>query len=283
MMKKTILIKVLIFFLLGSMDAMAQQDTVKLKDVKYGGFERNLMDVYLPPGRTPKTPFVILIHGGAWVQAGKEYVRDFQQYLLSQGIASVNINHRYANDSTIHYKQIMEDVDRAVKYCADHAGEWNTRTDGFGTAGFSSGAHLALLYGYTTQRKINAIVDFSGPNNFTDTATLNYCVKAGLIGLVEKITGDRFTGVSHVPASFSLASPYTHVKNIPTFIAHGTIDPVVKVIQSQQLAQKLQRMHVPVKFIEVEGLAHDLDKKPQEKLKLYQAAAVWLKKYGQKR
>jgi len=281
-MKHTILINALVFFLLGSVHAITRQDTLKLKDVKYGEFDRNLMDVYLPPHRTPKTPFVILIHGGAWVQAGKEYVRDFQQYLLSKGIASANINHRYANDSTIHYQQIMEDVDRAVKYCAAHAANWQIRKEGFSMAGFSSGAHLALLYGYTTSRKINAIVDFSGPNNFTDTATLNYCIKVGLIGLVEKITGDRLSSVQDIPKSFSLASPYRHVRNIPTFIAHGTVDPVVQPIQSSQLAKKLQLLKIPVQYIAVKGLAHDLDKKTEEKLKLYQAAVAWLKKYGQK-
>ena len=44
----------------------------KLKDVVYGKYPRNIMDIYLPAGRNEKTPFVVLIHGGAWVKAGKE-------------------------------------------------------------------------------------------------------------------------------------------------------------------------------------------------------------------
>ncbi|MCZ4223959.1 alpha/beta hydrolase [Pedobacter rhodius] len=277
------MIKFFIFLLMSSTAALAQKDTVRQTDLKYGNFERNRLDLYLPPDVTPKTPFVILIHGGAWVQAGKEYVRDFQEYLLKQGIASVNLNHRYANDSTIHYKQILEDIDQAANYCVKNAAKWNTRADGFSTAGFSSGAHLALLYGYTSSKKINAIVDFSGPTNFTDTSTLNYCIKANLMGLVEKIAGNRFTDVKHVPESFALASPITYAKNIPTFIAHGVIDPVVQIRQSQQLAEKLRSKKAAVEFIQVPGLAHDLDKKPIEKLALYKAAVAFIKKYGQKK
>lgn len=273
-------VKLIILLLAVSLQSIAQVDTLKLNNVKYGPYERNLLDVYLPPNRTPQTPFVILIHGGAWVQAGKEYVTDFQQYLLKEGIASVNINHRYANDSTVHYKEIMEDIDNAVNYCVSNAAKWNTRNTGFSTAGFSSGAHLALLYGYTSTKKINAILDFSGPTNFTDTTTLAYCVKVGLMALVQKISGDKFTDLNHIPESFSLASPYTHVKKIPTFIAHGLVDPVVLISQSQQLADKLQDIKAPVEFIKVEGLAHDLDKKPVEKEQLYRSAVKWLKTYG---
>lgn len=279
-MMKIRTVKLIILLLAVSLHSLAQSDTLKQTDVKYGPYERNVLDVYLPPNRTPQTPFVIVIHGGAWVQAGKEYVRDFQEYLLKEGIASVNLNHRYANDTTVHYKEIMQDIDNAVNFCISNAAKWNTRNTGFCTAGFSSGAHLALLYGYTTTKKINAILDFSGPANFTDTTTLAYSVKVGLMPLIEKISGDTCTDVNHLPESFALASPYTHVKNIPTFIAHGLVDPVVLIRQSQQLADTLQAIKAPVEFIKVPGLAHDLDKKPVEKEQLYQAAVKWLKTYG---
>lgn len=279
-MLKNRTLKFILLFLAVSLETVAQVDAVQQNDIKYGPYERNMLDVCLPPNVTPQTPFVILIHGGAWVQAGKEYVRDFQEYLLKEGIASVNLNHRYANDSDVHYRAIMEDIDNAVNYCISNAKKWNTRNTGFCTAGFSSGAHLALLYGYTTNKKINAVLDFSGPTNFTDATTLTYCTTVGLIPVVEKITGDKFTDVNHIPESFALASPYTHVKNIPTFIAHGLIDPVVLISQSQQLADKLEEIKAPVQFIKVEGLAHDLNNKPAEKEQLYEAAAKWLKTYG---
>jgi len=278
---RTKLVKLIALLIISSSVAFAQKDTVKQLDLKYGKFDRNTLDLYLPPKTSPKTPFVILIHGGAWVQAGKEYVRDFQEYLLQQGIASVNINHRYANDTSVHYQEILADIDAAANYCIANAVKWNTRKDGFSTAGFSSGAHLALLYGYTSTKKISAIVDFSGPNNFTDTATLNYCVKVNLMPLIEKISGDKFTSVENVPKSFALASPFTYAKKVPTFIAHGVIDPVVLIRQSQLLADRLKELNAPVEFIQVDGLAHDLDKFPAKKLTLYQAAVLWLKKYSQ--
>ncbi|CCH02541.1 esterase/lipase-like protein [Fibrella aestuarina BUZ 2] len=125
--------------------AIGRYNQQKINDVAYGSHPRNVMDVYLPANRTAQTPFAILIHGGAWVKAGKEYVRDIQDTLLNHGIAVASINHRYADTTAIHYPQMVADVDQAMAYCRKHAAEWHTRPDGFVLIGASSGGHLALL------------------------------------------------------------------------------------------------------------------------------------------
>ena len=51
----------------------------KLINVSYGTNERNVMDVFLPAGRTADTPLAILIHGGAWISGDKSLMTDLQQ------------------------------------------------------------------------------------------------------------------------------------------------------------------------------------------------------------
>ncbi|MBN8820428.1 MULTISPECIES: alpha/beta hydrolase [unclassified Spirosoma] len=203
-----------------SKTAIGHYQQEKLNDVAYGTSPRNVMDVYLPANRTDKTPFVILIHGCAWVKAGKEYVRDIQDTLLNHGIAVASINHRYANQTDIHYPQMLADVNQAMTYCHTHAAEWHTRPDGFVLMGASSGGHLALLTAYTTPRNIRAVVDFSGPTNFTDTTLLNYADKVGLMEVVQMMTGKPYVKGTLPDPAFAQASPVTQVKPIPVLIVH---------------------------------------------------------------
>jgi acetyl esterase/lipase len=274
----------LLFFLLSSFSKVtyAQQNGAeKLEQLGYGPYQRNVMDVYLPANRTDKTPFVILIHGGAWTMSGKEAVRDFQDSLFAHGIAVASINHRYANDSDVHYLQMMQDVDRAVSYCQAHSNEWHTNAKNLVMAGASSGAHLALLYAYTTSKKIKAIVDFCGPTDLADTAVLNYSAKVGLMGVIQKMTGKPYIAGERVPAEFIASSPIYHIKNIPILIVHGTADPVVNFVLSQLLSDKLDSARIIHKLLPIAGAGHDLNlANPVTKAIIYNESVAWILKYG---
>jgi len=254
----------------------------KLEEVRYGPYERNIMDVYLPANRTDKTPFVLLIHGGAWTMAGKEDIRDFQDSLFRHGIAVASINHRYANDTDVHYPQMMQDVDQAVTYCQAHAKDWQVNRKDLVMSGVSSGAHLALLYAYTTSKKVSAIVEFCGPTDLSDTTLLNYAIKVGLMPVIQKMTGKTYVKGQPVPSEFKDSSPLYHVKNIPVLLVHGTADPVVNFNQSQRLNDRLEAGRITHKLIPIPGAAHDLSLRtsPATKTMIYNEAEEWILRYG---
>jgi len=285
MIRKLILLLIIPYFFYGCAPIKALKGNElekKYNDIHYGDKNRNLMDVYLPATRNAKTPFVILIHGGAWTMAGKEYVRDYQDSLLKNGIASASINHRYANDTDVHYPQMLDDVNTALNYCAAHAKEWNIRDKGFVMAGVSSGAHLALLYAYNTTKKINAIVEFCGPTNLTDTTILNYAGKVGLIDVIQKMTGKAYKKGAAIDPEFAKSSPITQIKNIPVLIIHGTADPVVDFSQSQQLSDALNKQHIKHKLVTIKGAGHDLNLKDTATRQLvYKEAINWIIQNGQ--
>ena len=252
-----------------------------IPDVHYGTHERQVMDVALPPGRSSSTPLVVLIHGGAWTMAGKEYVTQFRDSIFHNGIAIASINHRYANDSAVHFREMIEDVDLAVRYCLTHAAEWNVAENNINIAGVSSGGHLALLYAFTTNTPVKTVVEFSAPVQFADTVLLNYARKAGLIDVVQKMTGHRYLDNQPLDAAFTEASPLTHVKSIPTLIVHGTADVVVPFGQAQLLDRKLTSLNVPHKMISIETAGHDLNLKDSTTRALvYSESSKWIRSYN---
>ena len=253
----------------------------KLMDLAYGSFPSSKMDVYLPANRNAKTPFVILIHGGAWVQGDKKSDRPTQDSLLAHGIASANINYRFVDNDKTHYPEMLADIDSAINYCMAHAGEWNTRKDNFITSGASAGGHLSLLYGYTTDKKISAIIAECPATDLADTVVLNYISKIGLLPAVHYMTNAVYTPGQPLGPQFAASSPIYHVKNIPTLLIHGDADKTVPYAQSLDLEKKLKSKNVPHKLVTIPGADHYLNlNDPATKKMVYKEVVDWALKYG---
>lgn len=254
----------------------------KLMDVAYGSFPSSKMDVYLPANRNEHTPFVIILHGGAWTLGHRDWGMRTQDSLAAHGIASANIDYRYADDSTTHYQDLLKDIDSVIMYCAAHAGEWHTRTSGFIMNGESAGAHLALLYGYTTTNTISAIIAECAPTNMTDTNLLNYYNRdSNAIRAITKMVGAKYIPSQPLDAAFKGASPVHQVKNIPTLFFHGTEDQMVPYSQALALEAALKNKGYTYKFVSMPGAGHDVGFNTLEgRTKIYGEIVKWAKQYG---
>ncbi len=271
-----------LIFNFGFTKAFAQDNTEqKIRNVAYGTFKSSKMDVYLPANRNAKTPFVILIHGGAWIMGDKFLSTAVQEAMLVKGIASININYRFADNLQIHYSEMLADIDSAVNYCIAHAAEWNTRTNGFITSGHSAGGHLALLYAYSTSKNISAIIAEAAPTDITDTAFLNYQTRIGMISVVEKMANGKYIPGKPQPPGYKASSPLYQVKNIPVLLIHGTLDKTVPYSQSVKLDSLLQSKNIVHKFLPIEGAGHDLNlNDPKTKNLINDEMITWAIKYG---
>lgn len=253
----------------------------KIMDVAYGSFPSSKMDVYLPANRNAQTPFVIVIHGGAWVSGDKNLFTSTQDTLLSHGIASANVNYRFADSLQTHYPQMLADIDSAVIYCIEHARKWNTRKDNFIIHGGSAGAHLSLLYGYTSNKKISAIIARCPPTNLADTTMLNYVRKVGLLPVFQKMVGAIYTPGQSLDSRFTESSPIYHIKNIPTLLIHGTADRTVPYSQAVDFDKMLTSKNITHKLVTIPGAGHDLNlKDPATKTMVYKEIVDWAWKYG---
>jgi acetyl esterase/lipase len=234
-------------------------EEAKMQNISYGADTRNKMDVYLPKNRTAATPFVILIHGGAWVAGSKDDMRGFQDLLLTRGFASMAMNYRYVS-TTVHYQQLMEDVQKALTYCISKSGEWNIRSTKIIISGASAGAHMAVLYGYKydTENRISGIISLAGPTDLTDPAMLNYAASIGLGGVVNNLAGATYVPGQPVDPKFTAASPLKQAKNMPTLMVHGTVDLTVPYVQAELLKNHLTQLGYTNKLVTITGAGHDL-------------------------
>ncbi|WP_265130068.1 prolyl oligopeptidase family serine peptidase [Chryseobacterium oranimense] len=260
----------------------ANQKQEKLTNIKYGSHERNVMDVYLPADRSPKTAFLVHIHGGAWTQGDKTYDTKISEYLLSQGIAVANLNYRYANLTDTHLPELLDDIDNVVKYLSSHSKEWNTRKNGFSISGGSSGAHVSLMYAYTRNPQIKTIIEMCGPVDFTDVQTLQYIKAANLLEVLDKMSGNKavWSPGDKIPDAYVKTSPAKFVNQIPTMIIHGDKDEVVPIQQAYILENALKAKGAQYKMIVVPGAGHLITKLPEDEQTVFTNVAEWLKKYG---
>ncbi|KMQ61920.1 hypothetical protein ACM40_06250 [Chryseobacterium sp. BLS98] len=258
------------------------QKQEKLSNIRYGSHERNVMDVYLPADRSPKTAFLVYIHGGAWTQGDKTYDTKISEYLLSQGIAVANLNYRYANLTDTHLPELLDDIDNVVKYLSSHSKEWNTRKNGFSISGGSSGAHVSMMYAYTKNPQIKTIIEMCGPVDFTDVPTLQYVKAANLLEVLDKMSGNKmaWSPGDKIPDAYAKTSPVKFVNQIPIMIIHGDKDEVVPIQQAYILENALKAKGTPYKLLVIPGAGHLITKLPGDEQTVFTNVAEWLKKYG---
>jgi acetyl esterase/lipase len=265
-----------------SQQIVTPKGDTKIVDAAYGTFKRNKMDVFLPAKRSAETPFVVLIHGGGWKIGDKKWNTAVQKLLLEQGIASININYRYTNDKDTHCPQLIEDVDNAINYCIKHSEEWKTRKENFVLTGHSAGAHLSLLYSYTTNKKVGAVISQAGPTNIADTAILNrvYDDKPTL-AVGQDIAGAKYIKGQPLAQGYANASPINFVKNIPTLIIHGTDDEIVPYAQAVDLANVLKAKNFTYKLVTLPNARHDMNINDEKTRSLITKEVMeWIAKYG---
>lgn len=296
-MKKHLFTRLFILFLIGFSIAGCEKDTEidqlpadkvhKLTNVAYGTDTRNRMDVYLPANRTAETPIVILIHGGAWISGDKSIFTSMQDTLLARGIASVNMNYRYVS-STVHNTQLMEDIDKVVKYCIDNSEYWQTRKSKIIIGGHSAGGHMSLMYGYTSDSRgaIGGIVSISGPTNLYDEQYLKMIQGLSvfmpqLILTLEQLADDDYVEGQPVPENFRKISPITQIKNVPTLMIHGTNDELVAYQTVVAFEAELKNKGVDHKLYTVNGADHSFSNvSDATRVKMNSEISDWIFKYG---
>lgn len=239
--------KFLFFFLIISLVSCKKNDTVQssltartLTNVSYGSDAAQMMDLYLPAGRsTDSTRLLVLIHGGAWTVGDKS---DFDSFLPSikqrlPDYAIANINYRLATATANHFPAQENDMKSAMDFLIQKSGEYHV-SQKLVLLGVSAGAHMALLQAYKyASPRIQAVIDFFGPTDMTDL----YNFLAGNPSY-QNIFQTLMNGTPSTNASlYAQSSPINFVsaQSCPTIIFHGDADDLVPIEQSIDLKNKL--------------------------------------------
>jgi len=261
-----------------SFNLIAQQDTRK---IMYGVHPQNNLDLFLPVKFDAKTPVIVMLHGGAWAMGGNEYTDKTARDLRDRGFVVANVDYRYVNDS-VHCVDLLADIDQAINYLqTDAAKKYGFRTTGYNMAGISAGAHLALLYGYTTKRDIKSIAALCAPSVLDDAKGLDDIARKGLIHNIEMLADATYTSGKKVSDAFTAVSPYAQISNVPTLLFHGDKDDLVPYQSSVILYKALKNKNVNSKFVTMEGKGHDcgMNQADSEKRVLDEITA-WVNQYS---
>lgn len=228
-----------------------------IKDVAYGQYPAQKMDVYLPAGRTiGTTPVLILLHGGGWISGDKS---DFQPYVDSfqrrfPNYAIFNVNYRLATFSyTNLYPTQEEDVKAALAFIYNKRNDYLV-SDRFILLGASAGGNLALLQGYKQSQPVRAkaVINFFGP---ADMTALYHSADPRMRTALQAFMGG--TPASN-PGNYTNASPvhFITAQTPPTLLLYGGADRLVPPAQNRLLENKLQQARVPHKTVYYPALGH---------------------------
>jgi acetyl esterase/lipase len=224
------------------------------------------MDLYIPTNVTSKVlPVVMYVHGGGWQIGSKSMLASIpgSAELLRRGYLVAAINYRLA--PKYKFPAMLEDAKCAVRFLRAHAKEYKLDPNHIGVIGDSAGGHLVALLGLTDasagfegqggwsgqSSRVQAVVDFYGPTDFTTMWATNSKIS---IALIQDAFGAKAAG----DPILKRASPVTYVSSHapPFLILHGDHDGLVELKQSVELHEKLKAAGVSSTFVVITNFSH---------------------------
>lgn len=248
-MRKFLLLPTLSLFLIigcSSSDDNSNNPLIEkqLLNVAYGSDNEQKMDVYLPANRDHDTKVLLLLHGGSWVAGNKSDMSYLVPIIQSQfpDYAIVNINYRLATATSPAFPKQIEDIQKAIQFLKNNNYHIS---DNYAFIGFSAGAHLSMLYGYSynTAGTIKAICNVVGPADFSDPAyTTHPLYSEASLNLIGTATPSQ--------NQITEVSPLAHItaQSPPTISFYGGQDPLIPSTQGPRLQQALDNANVSNEF-----------------------------------
>jgi acetyl esterase/lipase len=265
----------------------AEVESTRTEDVIYGrkwGMALT-MDVFRPKeGQDVKqngAGLIFCVSGGFF--SDKAHIsKGFVQPFINRGYTVFAVVHGSQPKFTI--PEVLEDMNRAVRYIRTHASDYGVDGDRLGIYGGSAGGHLSLSIGCggkegresardevdRASSRVQAVACFFPPTDF-----LNYG-KAGEAALGTGILSGykapfEFTEMNPKTKSFTLItdqkrreaigkeiSPVNHASSDdpPTLIIHGDADLLVPIQQAEVMVEALKKAGVETELVVKKGAAH---------------------------
>ncbi|MDN4613250.1 alpha/beta hydrolase [Leifsonia sp. F6_8S_P_1B] len=99
------------------------------------------LDAVWPTGADEPLPVVVWVHGGAWISGASADVTPYLRILASHGYAGVALNYTYGPEGE--YPLAVRQLNDALGYVREHAGELHVDPTRIVLAGDSAGSQLA--------------------------------------------------------------------------------------------------------------------------------------------
>jgi acetyl esterase/lipase len=222
------------------------QGVVRHANIPYADGKSKKLDVYQPEKQDGTAPVVMFIHGGGWTAGFKDEYEFVGRAFAANGYIAVVPDYRKYPE--VRYPDFLSDNAQAIKWIEDHIADYGGDRTRFFLVGHSAGAYNAVMlaldhsfrreFGVTIP--ILAVSGISGPYNFYP---FEYDEVRNAFGEAPNPEGTQ---------PVNLVTPDAP----PMLLVSGTSDPVVRMQNTEALAQRLsgQGTWVTTKFYE--GLGH---------------------------
>ncbi|MBW8685500.1 alpha/beta hydrolase [Chitinophaga rhizophila] len=214
---------------------------MELLNEHYGDDPQQVMDIYLPAGRSAATTrMMVFIHGGGWMGSDK---RDFTPHIDNMKnrdakYAYVNLNYRLVQGSKHTFPAAEEDINRAMEFLWRKADSFHI-SRAAGLIGNSAGAHLAALQAckHNSDGYIKAAVCLLG---VYDMKRFYEDGSAGVPQLSIAVLGGT---PDQLPALYRSSSPLFYVagNTPPVMLIHGTEDTLARYSQAVAMDSALKK------------------------------------------
>lgn len=220
--------------------------------IAYGPEARHRLDVYRPPEGQAAKGVLVFFYGGSWKSGERGNYRFVGEAFASRGFLVVIPDYRLYPE--VRFPAFVGDAALAVAWARRNL---SVKEGAAGTGkdlplvlmGHSAGAHIAALLALDPDylaaaglapRSVSAWVGLAGPYAFDPF---------------------RFRGIRPIfetASSADEARPVTFARAgaPPALLLHGVSDGTVRRSNSQELAEALTRLKVPVRHIELPDTGH---------------------------
>jgi acetyl esterase/lipase len=277
-----------------AVSAGGEPEFTRKEDVIYGRkFGTALTLDVLTPKKANGAAVIFVVSGG-WVSnhdaINPNSINVFLKEFLRRGYTVFAVVHGCQPKFTI--PEIVQDMNRAVRFIRLHAKEYGIDPDRIGITGGSAGGHLSLMQGCAgdlgndkakdpidrTSSRVQAVACLYPPTDFFNygeqgkyalapEGTLKAFRPPFDFHELDKQTGrfERITDEKRVEELMRRICPITHVSpdDPPTLIMHGDKDALVPIQQAEIMIAKLREAKVPAELVIKKGAAHgwkELDK-----------------------
>jgi len=202
--------------------------------------------VYAPEKRGEPAPVVFFIYGGGWKNGERADYQFVGRALAARGFVAVIADYRLVPE--VRYPEFLEDCAKALRWTQDNIADYGGDPKRLFLAGHSAGAYNAVMLGldpsfmrdYGVTLPIRGVAALSGPYDFYP---FEYNEVREAFGKAQNPEGTQ---------PVNLVTPDTP----PMLLASGTTDPIVRLQNTEHLAQKLIEQNVWVTTKYYPGFGH---------------------------
>jgi acetyl esterase/lipase len=249
-----------------------------------------MMDIAFPEQSEGSVSAVMIIHGGGWITGTRLTHGHAGQCegFAKRGFVGVAIDHRLALGPA-NYADMLDDIGYALEELQRQAGERGLTINNIALWGYSSGAHLALLYAFSRHGSSPIDIAFCAgmapPSYFLDPdwiAEVPIAIPVFALVLKAPLTAKNIT--TKYAGLAADASLYTHLdKDCPPVIAcFGKLDDRVPYSNALLMQEKLARLGAQgyqYEYLLFENSGHNLENDPETSARFNAAFDDFMEKY----